>query len=154
MRLSLRAIVLTCLIVGAMDITSALIITWYYGGTIMRLMQFIASGLLGKAAFQGGMPVAALGLALHFFIAFSIVIVFAFVRQSLAFLREHPVPSGIIYGLLIYAVMNLIVLPLSAAKPRYSLAGVLIQIGIHIFVIGMPTALLLRRFSERSISYE
>jgi len=44
--------------------------------------------------------------------------------------------------------MNLIVLPLSAAKPRHSLSGDLIQIGIHMFAIGLPTALLVRRFSS------
>jgi hypothetical protein len=52
-----------------------------------------------------------------------------------------------IYGLIVFGVMNLIVLPLSAAKPRHTLTGDLIQIGIHMFVIGLPTALLIRRFS-------
>lgn len=151
---ALRAIVLTGLIVGTMDITSAIIITWCYGGTITRLMQFIASGLLGKSAFSGGMPVAALGLGLHFFIAFSLVIVFYFVRQRLAFLREHAAVSGIVYGIIVYAAMNLIVLPLSRAHPRYSISGVLIQICIHMFIIGLPTALLLGHFSDSSKPYE
>lgn len=131
-----------------MDITSAIIITLLRGGTVLRLMQFIASGLLGREAFQGGPPVALLGLALHFVIAFGLVAVFYFARGRLAFLRNYPVPSGIIYGLTVFAVMNLIVLPLSAAKPRHTLTGDLIQIGIHMFVIGLPTALLVRRFSS------
>ena len=130
-----------------MDITSAIIITLLRGGTIMRLMQFIASGLLGREAFQGGVPVAFLGLALHFVIAFGLVTVFYFARGKLSFLRNYSVPSGIIYGLIVFAVMNLIVLPLSAATPRHSLSGDLIQIGLHMFVIGLPTSLLLRRFS-------
>jgi hypothetical protein len=113
----------------------------------MRLMQFIASGLLGKQAFEGGLPIAALGLALHFLIAFGLVTVFYSASRQFAFLRQHPVPSGIIYGLIVFAIMNLIVLPLSAAAPRHSLWGDLIQIGIHMFVIGLPTSLLLRRFS-------
>lgn len=134
-----------------MDITSAIIITLVRGGTILRLMQFIASGLLGRQAFEGGVPTAFLGLALHFVIAFGLVAVFYFARGKIAFLRNHPVPSGIVYGLIVFAVMNLIVLPLSAATPRHSLSGDLIQIGIHIFVIGLPTSLLLSRFSyERS----
>jgi hypothetical protein len=144
---ALRAIALTGLIIGAMDITSAIIITLLRGGTIMRLMQFIASGLLGREAFQGGLPIAFLGLALHFVIAFGLVTVFYFARGKIAFLRNYPVPSGIIYGLIVFAVMNLIVLPLSAAAPRHSLSGDLIQIGIHMFVIGLPTSLLLRRLS-------
>jgi hypothetical protein len=55
--------------------------------------------------------------------------------------------SGLVYGLIVFGFMNLIVLPLSAAKPRHSLTGDLIQIGIHMFIIGLPTSLLLRRLS-------
>ncbi len=141
-----RAIAITGLIVGTMDITSAIVITLARGGTIMQLMQFIASGLLGKQAFQGGLPIAALGLALHFAIAFGLVMVFYFASRNLAFLRQHPVPSGIIYGLVVFAVMNLIVLPLSAAAPRHSRSGDVIQLAVHMFVIGLPTSLLLPRF--------
>jgi hypothetical protein len=48
--------------------------------------------------------------------------------------------------------MNLVVLPLSAARPKHSITGDLIQIGIHLFVIGLPTSLLLRRLSGASRS--
>jgi len=143
-----RAIAITGLIVGTMDITSAIIITLSRGSTVTRLFQFIASGLLGQQAFQGGTAIAALGLALHFVIAFTLVAVFYAASRSIAFLRDYAVVSGIIYGLVVYAVMNLVVLPLSAARPRHSLTGDLIQIGIHMFVIGLPTALLIRRFSR------
>jgi len=142
-----RTIAITGLIVGAMDITSAIIITISRGSTVTRLMQFIASGLLGPKAFQGDGGTVALGLGLHFVIAFSLVAVFYAASRSLAFLRQHAVVSGLVYGLIVFGVMNLIVLPLSAAKPRHSLSGDLIQIGIHMFVIGFPTALLVRRFS-------
>jgi hypothetical protein len=141
-------IAITGLIVGAMDITSAIIITILRGSTVTRLMQFIASGLLGPKAFQGGAATVALGLGLHFVIAFSLVAVFYAASRSLAFLRRQAVVSGLVYGLIVFGVMNLIVLPLSAAKPRHSLSGDLIQIGIHMFVIGLPTALLVRRFSS------
>jgi hypothetical protein len=143
-----RTIAITGLIVGAMDITSAIIITISRGSTVTRLMQFIASGLLGPKAFQGGAGTVALGLGLHFAIAFSLVAVFYAASRSLAFLRRQAVVSGLVYGLIVFGVMNLIVLPLSAAKPRHSLTGDLIQIGIHMFVIGLPTALLVRRFSS------
>lgn len=147
MRAAIRPIVITGLIVGAMDITSAFILAISRGSTVTRLLQFVASGLLGQKAFQGGAATAALGLALHFAIAFAVVIVFYIGSQRLTFLRRWPVPSGIIYGMVVFGVMNLIVLPLSAANSRHSLTGDLIQIGIHMFVIGLPTALLLRRFS-------
>ncbi|HZE13593.1 MAG TPA: hypothetical protein VE086_07545, partial [Chthoniobacterales bacterium] len=84
----------------------------------------------------------------HFVIAFSLVALFYAASRRLAFLRRQAAVSGLIYGLIVFAVMNLIVLPLSAAKPRHSLTGDLIQIGIHMFGIGLPTALLIRRFSN------
>lgn len=130
-----------------MDITSALIMAISRGATAARLLQFIASGLLGRRAFDGGVPTALLGLALHFFIAFSLVAVFAFASDRVSLLRKFPVISGLAYGLIIFAVMNLIVLPLSAARPRHALVPDLIQVAIHMFIIGLPTALLLRRFS-------
>ena len=147
MRTAVRAIAITGLIVGAMDITSAFILAILRGSTVTRLLQFVASGLIGPSAFQGGTATAALGLALHFVIAFGVVIVFYIASRRLRVLRDYAVASGLVYGLIVFGVMNLVVLPLSAARPRHSLTGDLIQIGIHMFVIGLPTALLLRRFS-------
>src|SRR3954465_10901453 len=144
---AVRTIAITGLIVGAMDITAAIIQAISRGATATRLLQFVASGLVGPKAFQGGTATAALGLGLHFVIAFSLVAVFYGASRQIAFLRRQAVISGLVYGLVVFGVMNLIVLPLSAAKPRHSLSGDLIQIGIHMFVIGLPTALLVRRFS-------
>jgi hypothetical protein len=144
---ALRTIAITGLIVGAMDITAACIQAISRGATVTRLLQFVASGLIGPKAFQGGTATAALGLGLHFLIAFSLVAVFYAASRRIAFLRRQALISGIIYGLIVYAFMNLVVLPLSAAKPRHTLSGDLIQIGIHMFIIGLPTALLVRRFS-------
>ena len=133
-----------------MDIISAFIIVLLRGSTVPRLLQFIASGLLGPQAFQGGTATAVLGLVLHFFIAFALVGIFFAASRRFSLLRQHAVSSGIIYGLIVYAVMNLVVLPLSAARPRHSITGDLLQIGIHMFVIGLPTSLLLRRLSGAS----
>jgi hypothetical protein len=147
MRAAIRTIGITGLIVGAMDITAAIIQATSRGATAMRLLQFVASGLIGQKAFQGGAGTAALGLGLHFVIAFTLVTVFYIASRSFIFLRRYAVVSGLVYGLIVFGVMNLIVLPLSAARPRHSLTGDLIQIGIHMFIIGLPTSLLVRRFS-------
>ena len=144
---AVRTIAITGLIVGAMDITAATIQAISRGATATRLLQFVASGLIGQKAFQGGGGTAALGLGLHFVIAFTLVAVFYVASRRLILLRRHAVVSGLIYGLIVFGFMNLVVLPLSAARPRHSLTGDLIQIGIHMFVIGLPTSLLVRRLS-------
>jgi hypothetical protein len=61
-RTAARAIGLTGLIVGAMDITSAFILALSRGSTVTRLLQFVASGLLGPRAFQGGVAAPSWGL--------------------------------------------------------------------------------------------
>jgi hypothetical protein len=48
----------------------------------IRIRQSIASGLLGRHAFAGGWQTAALGVLLHFFIAFVIVLVFVLVARA------------------------------------------------------------------------
>ena len=147
MRAAVRTIAITGLIVGAMDIASAILVAIFRGSTATRLLQFVASGLIGQKAFEGGIATAALGLALQFVIASCVVAIFYGASRRIALLRRQAVVSGLIYGLIVFAVMNLIVVPLSAARPRHSLTGDLIQIGIHMFVIGLPTALLVRRLS-------
>ena len=64
------------LIAGTMDITAAFL-TWYSRGIMpVRILQGIASALIGPKSFSMGMETAALGLALHFLIAFTAASVF------------------------------------------------------------------------------
>ena len=135
-----------------MDIAAAIIMAVARGSTPMRLLQFVASGLVGRNAFEGGMATAALGLALHFLIAFAVVVIFWFPRGRFSRIKEWPVASGLVYGALVFAVMNLVVLPLSRAPIRHALIPDLIQLAIHMFIIGLPTSLLLRRFSGAKAS--
>jgi hypothetical protein len=79
---------------GVLDISAAFI-RW---GKPVRLLQGIASGLLGPRAFQGGKGTAALGLALHFFIAFSAAAVYYAASRRLAFLRQRALVWGMFYG--------------------------------------------------------
>jgi hypothetical protein len=144
---ALRPVVFAGLVVGVLDIAAAIIMAVSRGSTPTRLLQFIASGLLGRSAFDGGLATAALGLALHFAISLAVVAVFYIARSKLRLLRDKPVLGGIAYGALVFAVMNLVVLPLSAARVRHALVPDLIQLAIHMFIIGLPTSLLLRRFS-------
>jgi len=64
---------LTC---GTLDITAALVVYGYFGRPPMRLLQGIAAGVMGSRSFQGGLPMALLGLFCHFFIAFSAATVY------------------------------------------------------------------------------
>ncbi len=134
---------------GVMDITAAFIVYGYFGAKPLRLLQGIASGLLGPRAFDGGFPTALLGLLCHFAIAFGAAAVYYFASRGLRLLIEHAVISGVLYGVAVYFFMQRIVLPLSAAAKRpFSFKMMIIGVVIHIFCVGLPISLSVHRFSK------
>ena len=134
---------------GVLDITAALVVYGFFGLKPMRLLQGIASGLLGPKSFSGGLATAVLGVLCHFLIAFGAVAVYLVASRALGFLIEHAVVSGVLYGLAVYFFMNRIVLPLSAADKRpFSFQMMIIGVVIHIFCVGLPISLSVRRFSR------
>ena len=136
------------LICGVMDITAALIVYGYFGAKPVRLLQGIAGGLLGPRTYNGGLATALLGLVCHFIIAFGAATVFFLLSRAVPFLIQHAIVSGVLYGIAVYFFMNRIVVPLSAAaKGPFSLQMMIIGVIIHIFCVGLPIALSVRRFS-------
>jgi uncharacterized membrane protein YagU involved in acid resistance len=134
---------------GVLDITAALVVYGFFGLKPMRLLQGIASGLLGPRAFSGGLTTALLGLLCHFLIAFGAAAVYLMASRALGFLIEHAVISGFLYGVAVYFFMNRIVLPLSAAAKRpFSIQMMIVGVVIHIFCVGLPISLSVRRFSR------
>ena len=133
------------LVVGSLDIAYAIIFSAFRGFGPVRILQSVAAGLLGRDSFQGGLPTAALGLALHYFIAFTIVIVYWFASRYLPILTAHPVICGAIYGLGVYFFMNYVVIPLSKAnRSRFFLLLFICNLLVHAFLIGVPAALFAR----------
>lgn len=134
---------------GVLDITAALVVYGYFGLKPMRLLQGIASGLLGPKAFDGGLATALLGLLCHFFIAFGAAAVYFAASRGVRLLVEQAVVCGVLYGVAVYFFMQLIVLPLSAAAKRpFSLKMTIVGVVIHIFCVGLPISLIVRRFSS------
>lgn len=141
----MRKILLGALAVGVLDILDP-ILFWYFYRDVkpMRILQGIAGGLLGReAARTGGISTALLGLAIHFFIAFTVVLVYHLASRKIGVLVRHPIFCGVIYGLLVYLVMNFVVLPLSAlGPPKFdNPLGVANGLFAHVFCVGIPAAL-------------
>lgn len=138
------------LIAGTLDISAAFLTAWLRAGVgPVRVLHFVASGLLGPASFTGGAKTAILGLALHFLIATVATIIFYFASRKLLFLIERPVPFGLLYGVVVYAFMNYVVIPLSNVPQRpATLTGFIIGILTIMFCVGLPIALIVRRFSR------
>jgi hypothetical protein len=83
----------------------------------MRVLQYIASGALGQASFQGGVATALVGAGFHYFIATMMVLTYYLVGGRYRFLLRRPVLYGIPYGFVLWVVMTYVVVPLSRAEP-------------------------------------
>jgi len=114
---------------------------------IISSLQYVASGAMGDAAFTGGLATALLGLVLDFIMTTIMAGVFIFSADRIPLLRHHVIPGSILYGFGVFIVMNLIVLPLSAAPalpapPMWLFIELILQ---HILLIGLPLGILVQR---------
>jgi hypothetical protein len=144
---SRQAILYGTLVVGTLDAVDAIVFFGLRSGAQpIRIFQGIASGLIGPAARQGGLRTAALGVFLHYFIAFGIVTAYVLVSRRARLLTRRPVVCGVLYGLAVYGVMNLVVIPLSKiGGPSMPATPVLANgLLIHMFGVGLPSALVAR----------
>jgi|ERR1700722_13542358 hypothetical protein len=134
------------LIAGTLDLTYAIAV--YSPHRPILVPQTIASGVLGMKAYEGGMQTAILGVFLHFVIALGAATVFYVASRQIAFMTEHAVVSGLIFGALVYAFMHVIVLPLSEAPHGHShLFTKVCEFVWHWFGVGLPIAISVRRYA-------
>ena len=146
-----RAVLLAAAVAGSLDLLYAVVIWSWRGVPAASVMQGVASGLLGEAAFSGGAPSALFGFALHYGMMLVIAGVFvaAFARARLS--RARAAAYGIAYGVAVYVVMNWVVLPISNFPDpvrRVSWA----DLAVHIFFVGAPIGLAAARSGTRTAS--
>ncbi|MBS0385485.1 MAG: hypothetical protein JSS00_09060 [Proteobacteria bacterium] len=174
----MKAILIGGLIAGVLDILYAFVV---YGplapslglansSTPIEILQSVYGGWVGRdAAHAGGMTAAILGACTHFGIAIVMAAVYAavFARPG----ASNPILWGVIYGLILFVVMNYVVVPLSAAadghftngadaveriqqtvgrtlqfKRPLLLAGTVFT---HTVLVGVPIALVSARFGRQ-----
>lgn len=142
-----RAIGWAGLLAGTLDITAALVESGLEGKGSVHLFQAIAGGLLGMSAFQGGLATAALGAFFHFLIATTASAIFYLASRKLKFLVRHAIPSGLLYGVVVYTFMYDIVLPISAYHTKIARPS-MVDVAVHMFMVGLPISLMVRKFSK------
>jgi len=148
----LKAILWAALIAGSLDIISAVLVNGALSGAIrpIRILQGIASGAVGRSAFDGGLGMALVGLLFHYFFALMFATVYFLLYPYLPFLHRYPVLWGFLYGMFAWAIMNGVVIPLSAIHPApFNWTRALINIVILMFMIGLPIALLARKYYSK-----
>lgn len=149
----LKVILLAGLATGICDITAAFVHAGLRSGASpVRVLKFVASGALGDAAFQGGYEMAAAGLFFHFLIATIWAAILYAASRRWDVITNHPVWSGMLYGILVQNLMQRIVVPLSSA-PKLAVDTTwwnpVIRYLIHMFCVGLPMALVIAKYRRR-----
>jgi hypothetical protein len=113
-------------------------------------LQYVASGVMGDAAFAGGLATALLGFVLEFVLTIIIAGVFILSADRIPFLRRNVIPGSLLYGFGVFIVMNFVVLPLSAAAvspppPMWLLIEIVLE---HMLLIGLPLGILVQRIAN------
>lgn len=139
-------------VAAALDLAFA--IGWYTPpmGTVLTVPHSIASGVLGRAAYEGGVKTAILGTFLHFSILWAAAAIYAAAAREWPLPNRRPWLAGPVSGIAIYAVMNLVVLPLSAIpfRPDHSVPATALGLLVHATLVGLPIALAARHYLGRA----
>jgi hypothetical protein len=140
------------LLAGTLDITAACINGALSSGrSPLWILQSVASGWLGADSYKGGIASGALGLVTHFFIAFTATTVYFLASRKLHFLLQQAWLCGVLYGIAVYIFMYMVVIPVTFSR-KFSapVSAIITAVLIHIFCVGLPIALMVKRFSTTS----
>lgn len=144
----LKAGVAAGLVGGALDLAAAMAIYPALSGlTPIRVAQSVASGVMGAAAYQGGVATALYGAGLHFLIAICAGLTLAAAMSLYEPLRRMAFATGVVFGGAMYVFMTHVVVPVSrAVVGEADATQLVIGVLVHFFLFGVPMAYVARRF--------
>lgn len=130
----------TGLLVGILDLLSALVLYYFKtGNNPLNVMRFIASAVFGPTAFGAGPSMIFWGFLFHFLIAIGFTLFFFWLYPRIRLYRFPRLLTALLYGLLIWTVMNLLVLPLTQAPPiPFEWTNALTNMLVLVVMIGIP----------------
>ncbi len=136
----LRSLLQAGLLAGTLDgLAAALVFFMRTGKDPLAVYRFVASGLFGRDAILGGTSMAMLGIGFHYVIAMSWAFLFFISCSKLKLLLKNWIVSGVVYGVFVWLIMNLIVLPLSrVSSAPMTVSGVFIGASVLMVCIGLP----------------
>ncbi len=136
-----RAILYAMLIVGVLDASDGVVFLGLHGQNPIQVLQYIASSVLGPQSFSDGLAGAGLGLVLHFAVSLVVAAIYILASRRVALLRTQWLLLGLLYGVAVWAVMNLVFLPHTAIVHSPITAAALANglIG-HALFVGLPSA--------------
>ena len=146
---SLQAILWGGVAAGTVDMIAATASTVGRGRAPLDGWRFVASGLIGKGALEGGWVTGVLGLLVHYGLTTIMATLFVLAARRQPGLLRSPWVAGLIYGALIFAAMNYVIVPHSAVpvwKTPSGFWGNLNGAMAHGFFVALPIASIARHF--------
>jgi uncharacterized membrane protein YagU involved in acid resistance len=137
------------LVAGSFDLLTAILVysVAMERTTDRKLLQGIGKAAFGSNTFPDETSLALSGVAVHFFIAFSFAIFYFFIFPHIAFLRKRKTLSGLLYGVFVWCVMNMAVLPLfHIANIPHKWDSIVRGAVILMFCIGLPISIIVSRY--------
>jgi uncharacterized membrane protein YagU involved in acid resistance len=148
---ALKTILWSGLIAGILDSLAGIIVYYiWFDLNPFQVLQFIASGIYGPSAINGGVSYILIGLFFHFVIAYTVAIIYFYAFPKISILREYIVASGLVFGLGIWLVMNLLILP-NTNIPKSPFDAGLASVGIiwHMVLVGLPIAIITSKYYSK-----
>lgn len=140
-RSPIKTILLAGFVAGTLDMLGALLVYAVILKKISaeKIVRGIASGVFKKEAFSGGTEMIFYGVVFHFLIAFAFTVFYFLIFPYIPFLRKQKILSGLLYGIFIWTVMNVIILPvIFPNRATITLNAVLTGAPILMIMIGLP----------------
>jgi uncharacterized membrane protein YagU involved in acid resistance len=137
-----RSILTGGLLAGGLDLLWVCANSAAQGRPPSRILQSIASGVLGSSAYEAGGSAMALGVVLHFTIALGAATTYHLLGRRWPGLHRRYLVAGPLFGVGVYFFMQLVVLPLSHVpwKTGFSSRGLLLGLAAHVLCVGLPIA--------------
>jgi hypothetical protein len=149
---AIKAILLAGCAAATIDLVYISIFTYVVSGIgPLRILQSVATGLLGAASYDGGYGSGVLGFICHYVILIIAATMFWAASRKIPFLTRQALIAGVLFGLAIWLVMNFIIVPLSAAPPRQITLtlGTVCNFIAHLVLIGPTLSLVMRKYAGR-----
>ena len=150
-----KTVLLSWLLVGSLDILAAF--ANYYiktGKDPIVVLKYIASAVFGPSAYSDGAYMSVYGLLFHFVVAFIWTLLFFLIYPKLKLFSINRVLVAMLYGIVIWLVMNFAVVPLTkAGTGTFVLKDAIISALILVFAIGLPLSFIAHWFYSRATKF-
>ena len=151
----LAALLALVFVFGTLDLVDALCF-WGFSMDVgpIHIFQGIASGVLGSAAFHGGVVTAVFGGLIHYCGFFCLLGIYYLVLTRFSVLGSRPYTYGLLYGLATYLVIHYLILPFTAYHivAGFYLAGFLNSILAQALFVGIPGGFLAHELHSKEKS--